>query len=111
MVVNVLHSTGGDSQGASKVNKNPPQGGPHSSQDAVSRNQEKSRVYEKGKPIHTKSQNALFIYFPLYIDQIEVPNMKASAAAVKSIIGEVFADVSFEEFERGSSTVSLVHNR
>lgn len=30
--------------------------------------------------------------------------MKASAAAVKSIIGEVFADVSFEEFERGSST-------
>ena len=66
---------------------------------------------KKVKPIHTKSQNVLFIYFPLYIDQIEVPNMKASAAAVKSIIGEVFADVSFEEFERESSTVSLVHNR
>ena len=33
--------------------------------------------------------------------------MKASAAAVKSIIGEVFSDVSFEEFERGSSTVSF----
>lgn len=32
--------------------------------------------------------------------------MKASAAAVKSIIGEVFNDVSFEEFERASSTVS-----
>lgn len=33
--------------------------------------------------------------------------MKASAAAVKSIIGEVFSDVSFEEFERGSGTVSF----
>jgi hypothetical protein len=33
--------------------------------------------------------------------------MKASAAAVQSIIGEVFSDVSFEEFERGSSTVSV----
>ena len=33
--------------------------------------------------------------------------MKASEAAVKSIIGEVFSDVSFEEFERGSSTVSF----
>lgn len=32
--------------------------------------------------------------------------MKASEAAVKSIIGEVFSDVSFEEFERSSSTVS-----
>ena len=32
--------------------------------------------------------------------------MRASEAAVKSIIGEVFSDVSFEEFERSSSTVS-----
>ena len=39
--------------------------------------------------------------------KIEPPNMTASAAAVKSIIGEVFSDVSFEEFERGSSTVSF----
>ena len=38
--------------------------------------------------------------------QVEPPNMKASEAAVKSIIGEVFSDVSFEEFERSSSTVS-----
>ena len=37
---------------------------------------------------------------------MEPPNPQASEAAVKSIIGEVFADVSFEEFERASSTVS-----
>lgn len=39
---------------------------------------------------------------------MEPPNPKASEAAVKSIIGEVFGNVSFEEFERASTTVSWV---
>ena len=37
---------------------------------------------------------------------MEPPNRKASEAAVQSIIGEVFSNVSFEEFERSNSTVS-----
>ena len=58
--------------------------------------------------IFSKKSHALSFIFPLHLFplQIEPPNMKASAAAVKSIIGEVFSDVSFEEFERASSTVS-----
>ena len=41
---------------------------------------------------------------------MEPPDQKASEAAVESIIGEVFSNVSFEEFERTSSTVSLLAN-
>ena len=53
------------------------------------------------------SQRVCFIHSlsPPFLIKIP-PYMKASAAAVKSIIGEVFSDISFEEFEMVSRTMS-----